>query len=110
MKSVILFATAVAALGAAPAAFASDAPQVVVEYSAADLASNSALAALRNEIAAAANEVCVAPDQPTLAERRQRNACIEAAITGAEAQLNDRVAGLGVQSFAELEAARTTAS
>ncbi len=101
MKSLILFAAAATALTAAPVALADEKPQTVVEYSASDLTSAEGVAQLRADIHEAAEDVCIAPAQPTLSERRQRAECIDGAVAGAEAQLEDKIAALGVRHLAE---------
>jgi UrcA family protein len=104
MKSLIFLAASATALIAAPAAFAEDDPQAVVEFGTAELTSQAGLSALRGKIHDAAETVCVAPHRPTLSERRLQSACIANAIAGAEAQLQQKIAALEPRYFAEATA------
>lgn len=109
MKTLALIAAAATALSAAPVAFADD-TQAVVSYEQSQLTSARGLAEVRYEIHQAAEDVCIAPRNANLAERRERAECIEAAIEAAEAQLQTKLASLGVRQLAETRTITVTAT
>ncbi|MCP2671632.1 UrcA family protein [Maricaulaceae bacterium EIL42A08] len=109
MKSLILFAAAATALSAAPVAFADD-HEAVITYEQSQLGSARGVADLRYEIRQAAEEVCVAPANPTYAERRAQAECVEAAIEAGEAQLQQKLADAGLRRFAENRTIRVAAA
>ena len=109
MKSFILFAAAATALSAAPAALASD-PEAVITYEQSQLGSARGVAELRYEIREAAEGVCLAPANPTYAERRAQAECVEAAIASAEEQLQQKLADAGLRRFAENRVIRIAAA
>ncbi len=109
MKSLILFAAAATALSAAPVAFADD-TQAYVSYERNQLTSARGLAELRYDIREAAESVCIAPENPSLRERQLRTQCIDDAVEAAEAQLQQKLASLGLRQFAQTRTITVTAS
>ena len=99
MKTAMLIAASTAAVFFAPAAMAEPLTDYV-EYNSADLTTPHGLDRIKARIAGVAERVCQAPNQPTLRERVDREACVADAIAGAEAQLERRVAQLRVRQLA----------